>query len=431
MVNSEELYEFARRYLVGGMCSCARTNRVLGHPLYITRGERSKVYDVNGREYIDFDTSHGASLFGHNDKQIKKAVEKVLDMGIICSHETEYQSKLAEKMVNIVPCAELVRLTNSGTEATMHAVRLAREYTGKDKIVKFEGHFHGMCDCFMFGLPPSVQESSNITNKDIYPTGVPKKLEELTIIVPFNNLVFLKRTIEKNRDEIAAVIAEPINYNSGGILPKKGYLAAIKEICRANNIILIFDEVLSCFKTGPDCAQGYLGVTPDICALGKSLGGGLPISAFAGRREIMEHEAPLGKVIHGGTYNGHLIPVMAAIASLDKICQENFYTHINKIANHLYSGIEDIFARKGVKGKVQGVGARFGIFFGIGADEEITDSRMLVKVDRKKWFKFLSAVTKRGVYFVDSWHHGFSSAHTLEDIDEALNRIETAVEKIK
>ncbi len=429
------LYEFARNYMPGGVSSSIRMCRSLGYPLYIQRGEGSKVYDVDGNEYIDLHMSHGATILGHNNSKIKAAIQKALHMGIICSYETEYHSQVAKKISELVPCAEMVRFVCSGTESTMHVIRLAREFTGREVILKFEGHFHGYHDYLMYSYSPPVEKAGSPDSPIPYVQsgGVPRQISDLLIVVPFNNLAAFEKAVKKHKDRLAAVIMEPINYNAGCIVPTREYANAIREITKNNDILLIYDEVLSAFRTGPGGGQEYLGVTPDLCTIGKSVAGGTPLSVFAGKREIMEHLQPLGNCQHSGTYNGHLIPIMAAQACLEEISSAGFYDHIYKLADQLYSGLDMIFRDTGVPGRVQGLGSRFGIYFGI--EEEVTNYRIAAKSDDELGRKFFSAALRHGVLFCDSWgkasHHGYSAAHTETDIEQVLERIEAAMKDVK
>ena len=426
MNEADNLYEFASRYLVGGLCASGHMNEALGRPFYVTRGEGCKIYDLEGREYVDLHMSFGASLLGHGHPAVKEAIAKAVDLGVICSHETRYQSQVAKKLVDVLPCAELVRFTLSGTEATFYLIRLAREYTGKDKIVKFEGHFHGYHDYLQYNhSPPPGQGLPNIVCES---GGVPQGIEELVIVLPFNDFDVLEETLITRRDEIAAVILEPINYNGGGIRPRPGYLETMRELTMANDIVLIFDEILSGFRTGPGCAQASLGVTPDLCAVGKVLGGGMPLSAFAGKRQIMEHIAPLGKAQHSGTYLGHLTAIMAASATLDEITRNDFYRSLLGLSDLLYEGIREIIARMGVRCWLQGIGAEFCLLFGL--DEEPSDYAVVAQSDMTMLRRFYAAALRHGVYFHSGLHLSMSSAHTKEDVERALEGIESAMREI-
>lgn len=429
-----EIWDFAKQHLVAGVSASTRVNKALGRPFIAARGEGSRLWDIDGNELIDLCTSHGGSILGHRHPRIVEAIQKALDMGILCSYETEYQSKLAAKVCEMVPAAELCRFTCSGTEATMHALRLARTITGREKILKFEGHFHGYHDYvhFTWGPPlgelPSVDESPTIAES----SGVPKGMSQYCVAAPFNNLVALETAIEKNKNDLAAVICEPVNYNAGCIVPDKEYMQAMRELCTDNGILLIYDEVLSAFRMGPDCAQGYLGITPDLCTIGKCVAGGTPLSIFAGKKEYMEHVSPLGGSSHSGTYTGHLIPVVAALACLDQISSPGFYDHIFSLADTLYDGMNELLVKHKIKARLQGLGARFGLYFGI--DKEVRHYRDAALADKEVLMRFFELSYEHGVYFHDyqghPCHHGFSSAHTLEDMAEVLDKLDGVFAKL-
>jgi len=435
MSKTQELYKLASQYMVAGVSSSVRLSKALGYPFYTLRGDGSKIYDVDGKEYIDFCMSHGASFLGHNNPKIKEAISEALNLGMICSHETEYQGKFAEKICEMVPCCELVRFVCSGTDATQHAIRVAREYTGKERMIQFEGCFHGYHEGVMYSTHPPLELAGSEENPNPVPTsgGIPAQISNLVKILPFNNIDALEKAIKKYKDEVAAVIIEAVGYNSGCMVANKDFLQALRELTKDNDILLIFDEVLSGFRMCPGGVQEYFGITPDLCTLGKSVAGGTPLSVFGGKREIMEHVMPLGKAQHSGTYNGHLIPVLAGIAALKQISSDGFYEHINKLADRLYTGFNEIFQRLKIKGMVKGLGGMCGIYFGL--DEEPINYRIIAKnYDKEMTLRFYREAYKEGLYFADYGggpaHHGFSSAHTMQDIDEALNRIETAMKRL-
>ncbi len=428
MTASAALFQQACQVLPGGTAAAARTHPALGRPFFVSRGEGSRVYDLEGREYLDLCNSHGATLLGHGHPAVRRAVTEALDLGVVCSYETKYHTDLAQRLVNLIPCAELVRFTNSGTEATWHALRAARAYTGKEKVVKFEGHFHGYHDYLGYSAWPALEDVGPRTCPAVVPEsgGIPEALQRYCIVLPFNDVDLLERTLRRRKDEIAAVILEPINYNSWAIRPKVGYLEAMRSLTAELGIVLIFDEILSGFRTGLSCVQGYLGVTPDLCTLGKALGGGTPLSAFAGRREIMETTAPLGSVMHSGTYNAHLLPVLAAGAFLQEISTPEFYPHVLEVSARLTDNISALLGRLGIKGRVQGVGARFGILFGI--DEEVVEYRQGAQRDRTLERRFYAACLRHGVYVL-GLHLGPSAAYSFDDTERTLERIESALKE--
>jgi len=423
-----ELEKFAEKHLVGGVSSSIRKYKDLGHSIFFKEGKGVKVWDVEGKEYYDLDNSHGATILGHNNPKLRAAVEKALDMGVLCAYETEYQGKLAKKLSDMVPAIDVCRFCCSGTETVMHTVRLAREITGKEKIIKFEGHFHGYFDYMMYSYWPPVEQSgpANRPIPYVQSGGIPKSMKDLITIAPFNDLEALKKIIEEEKDEVAALVMEPINYDAGCIVPTKEYMKAVRKLTEENGIILIYDEILSAFRTGPGCAQEYFDVVPDLCTIGKCVAGGFPLSVFGGKREYMNHVRPMGNVEHSGTYNGHLIPVMAALACLEEISSPGFYDHIYQIADRLYKGLDKIFAQYHL-GRIQGLGARFGMYFDV--DEEVTNYRISAKRSKEKNNKFIDTAVKNGVLMFGK-HHGFSAAYTIKDVDEVLNRLEKTAKEV-
>ena len=431
---SQQLYERFRKVQPGGVTSSVRLLKTLGHPIYWKSGKGSRITDVDGTEYIDFCMSHGAALLGHGHPRVMEAVRKAIEIGAVCSTETETNGILAEKISEVVPAAEMVRFTGSGTEAVMYCIRVARGYTGKVKLLKFEGHFNGFYDDVMISYMPPVAEAgpADAPTPRLESSGIPIQKLETTIVVPFNDTQLLEKAIAKHGKELAGVICEPVNYNAGCIVPSRDYMKAMRELTEENDIPLIFDEVLSGFRMCPGGAQEFLGVTPDLCALGKALAnGGAPLSAFCGKEEYMKQVTPIGSVLHSGTYNGHQLSVAAGLASLEEITKPGFYARISNIGERLFKGLSEVFEDLGATVRVQGLGARFGMYFGV--DQEVKNYRDAANSDPDMFAKFQRALMKNGIFFFPYWgkpcHHGFSSAHTEEDIDEALSRISTALKK--
>jgi glutamate-1-semialdehyde 2,1-aminomutase len=426
-----EQYRKACNYLAGGVSASTRLNRALGHPMFFDRAAGCRLWDLDGREYIDLCTSHGATLLGHGDPRVRQAVEGVLARGAACSYENELHTELAELLCATVPCCERVRFTGSGTEATMHCLRLARAFTGRPKILKLEGNFHGYHDQVMFAIGTPADSLGPEAAPTAFPgsTGIPPGLEQQLVIVPYNRPDLLEEAFRRHGAELAAVICEPIYYNAGCIVPTPEFLAALCDLPRRHGALLIFDEVLSAFRMAPGGAQEYLGVMPDLCTLGKAVGGGLPLSVFGGRRDIMERLMPTGDCQHSGTYNGHVVAVVAALAAVRAYRQPGFYEHIGALAERLYGGLSTIFTRVGITARVQGLGARFGIYFGI--DEPIRNYRDALKHHRTMMLRFVKAAIDQGVYFHDyggaACHHGFCAAMKFDDVDEALRRLDSAV----
>jgi glutamate-1-semialdehyde 2,1-aminomutase len=432
-MKSERLFEAAQRHLIGGAGAGGRYHPLLKQPLYLARGRGSRFWDVDGKEYIDFFTGSGANFLGHDHPAIRAAIQEALEVGVICNGETEYHSRLADLVSEAVPCAEKVRFANSGTEATMGAIRIARGYTKRPKILKFEGHFHGMHDYLWYNCSAglgAIREDGTVAplpDSD----GMPEGMADFIVVVPFNDSAAFERAVAANEHELAAVIMEPISYNMGCIPADPDFLKAVRRTCTERGIVLIFDEVLSGFRMCRGGAQAHYGVTPDLCTLAKALGGGVPIAAVCGKTDVMSVLNPVGHTIMSGTYTGHLTAVMPAIACQTEIAQPGFYPHIDALAGRLYSGIREALKATGVPGVVQGIGARFGLYLGV--NEPVRHYRDAVRTNREMEAAFILGCLKRGLYIHDyghTMHHGFSSQHTLQDIDAALNIIEDALRDI-
>ncbi|HEY7311295.1 MAG TPA: aspartate aminotransferase family protein [Gemmataceae bacterium] len=435
MSRVEEQYRQAREHLAGGVTASTRVNRALGHPMLVERAEGCRIWDLDGREYIDLCCSHGATLLGHGDLRVRHAVERVLARGAACSYENELHTQLARLLCQTVPCCQRVRFTGSGTEATMHCLRLARAFTGRSKLLKFEGNFHGYHDQVMYAIGTPADRLGPEESPALFPgsSGLPAGLDQNVVVVPYNRPDLLESAFARHGAELAAVFCEPIYYNAGCIVPTPEFLAALRRLTQAHGVLLIFDEVLSAFRMAPGGAQEYLGVTPDLCTLGKAVGGGFPLSVFGGRRDIMERLMPQGDCQHSGTYNGHVVAVAAALAAVTAYRQRGFYDHIHAVAERLYGGLSEVFARPGVAARVQGLGARFGVYFGV--TEPVRSYRDAVRHHREQMLRFIAAAARRGVYFHDyggaACHHGFCAAMTLADTDEALTRLDAAVRELR
>ena len=330
MTLAESLYAAAQQYFPGGVTATARANPVLGHPFYVSHGDGPYVYDLEGREYVDMCISHGASLLGHNHPRIVAAVGRALELGVICAYETEHQVALAQLITELVPCAEMVRFAGSGTETVMHALRLARAATARNKIIKFEGHFHGYSDFLNYSWAPPLEQAGPANAPTPYreSAGIPPLLDDLIVVVPFNDPAALEAAFARHGHETAALMLEPINYDSGCIEPKSGFLQLCRELCNRYGALLFFDEVLTAFRMAPGGAQEYTGVVPDLCVLGKACGAGMPISVIAGRREVMRQLRPQGSSELSGTYLAHLTAVLAAYEALQIYREPGFYTQL-------------------------------------------------------------------------------------------------------
>ena len=422
-----EQYERACRSLAGGVTSSTRRNSAIGHAMLFDRAAGCRAWDLDGREYIDLCCSHGATLLGHGDARIRAAIERALDRGAPCSYENELHAEFAELLCETVPCLELVRFTGSGTEATMHCLRLARAFTGRQKLLRFEGNFHGFHDQVMWAAAGELGQFAPPLKP--ISTGVASGTDQHLVQVPFNRTDLLEAAFARFGDQFAAAFIEPIYFNAGCVLPDPEFMATLRRLTQRYGALLIFDEVLSAFRMGAGGAQEYLGVTPDLCTLGKAVGGGYPLSVFGGRRDIMQRLMPVGDCQHSGTYNGHPLVVAAGLAAVRAYREPGFYSHLHAVAERLYAGLRATFARHGVVARVQGLGARFGLYFGL--TEAVRTFADAARHDREMFLRFVAAAIEHGVYFHDysggPCHHGFCAAMSLADVDEALSRLDRAV----
>ncbi len=424
------LWQRAQAVMPGGVNASARMNPALGHPLFMQRGKGAYVFDVDGNRYIDYNLSHGASLLGHGHGAVTAAVEDALTAGGLLAYETALQVAVAERLLTLFPGMDMVRYTCSGTETTWHALRIARAYTGKLGVVKFEGHYHGVNDTVGYSHWPDVDEAGPPRSPCPVPdsAGIPPANQDLITILPFNDVEMLERCLHSQADSLAAVIMEPINYDSCGLVPTSEFLCAVRELTRQLGVVLVFDEVLSGFRVRPGGALGDACI-PDMTVLGKAVGGGMPVSAFMGTRAIMETCTPVGPALHSGTYNAPPALVAAIGAMLDEVTRPGFYEHLNGLGDRLYEGMRQIFDRRGIKAWVQGVGARFGLLFGL--DREPRNYREVAQQDLEQMRRFHLACLRRGVYLhYVSPHHGFSGAHTVADIDVTLNVMDDAAKEV-
>jgi glutamate-1-semialdehyde 2,1-aminomutase len=430
-MRSDDIFQKAKLHMVGGVSAGGRFHRVLQMPLILESANGCIMKDVDGREWIDFHSCSGATLLGFNHSSMREALKKSIELGWFINFESPYHAELAAQVSKMLPCAQKVRLANSGTEATLAALRLAREYSGKKKVIKFEGHFHGMHDFVFYNWHNKLGQmgASGEIGKVHDTAGMVSELDELLIVIPFNDTEVFQSTLAAHRGEIAAVIMEPIMYNAGCIEPKPGYLQMVRDLTKKEGIVLIYDEVLSGFRMGSSSAQGYYGVTPDLTTLGKVMGNGMGIAALAGSDEVMNHLNPIGPVVMSGTYTGPLMGVMAGLAGLKAVDQAGFYEKLNSNADYFYGKVNGLFQKTGLKGILLGLGARFGLFFGL--DHKTYDYREAAHEYRPKSARrFVELAIGKGLYFHDygdgltPMHAGITAAHTREILDESLGRIE-------
>lgn len=423
------LHQQATEVMPGGVSATARRNAALGHPFYIARGAGALVYDLDGRDYVDLCCSHGASLLGHGHPATRAAVQHALELGAVCAAETEHQVSLARRLRDVSPCAEMARFSSSGTETMMHALRLVRTASGRDKFIKFEGHFHGYSDFLNFSWAPPI--SADPTTPHPESAGIPRDTAQHVIVVPFNDPNALRAAFAAHGAEVAALIMEPVNYDSGCILPEPGFLQLCRELCDAHGSLLFFDEVLTAFRAAAGGAQELYGVTADLAVLGKAFGAGMPISALVGKRSVMEHMRPLGSCEMSGTYLSHITAVLAAHAALDQYTSPGFYERIHAVADRFYAGFREIIAHSGVAVRLQHCGPRFGLYFGLPADVPVTNYRQAALQDHAQFLRFVRGCIERGVYVHVSAHHGFSGVHTDADMDRALAAFEGALADVR
>ncbi|MGA7671400.1 MAG: aminotransferase class III-fold pyridoxal phosphate-dependent enzyme [Nitrolancea sp.] len=422
------MFASARGVLASGVSASMRFHPYLGQPFYISRGDGAHVYDVDGSRYIDFNESNGATLLGHGHPRVREAIQQGLDAGIIAAAETPFHLQLASELTEIIPAAERVRFASTGSEVTLVATRLARHVTGRTKILKFTGHFHGLTEPFLFR--PAVSAASS---DDVVPTsgGVPAAYGSDVVMVPWNDPDAFDRALAQHHDSIAAVICEPVFYNAGCIPPEPGFLQMLRQRTRDQGIILIFDEVLSGFRMALGGAQEEYAVTPDLSTLAKAVANGMPLSVLAGRFDLMEHLAPSGPVAHSGTYSGHLLSVLAALTTLEELRKPGMYASLSARSTSFYTALQELFDRHALPVRVQGLGARFGLYFG--RREPVKTYSDAQNHDHELNRQFVIGCLKRGVYFHAynrtgaPGHSGFSFAHSDADLAEALTKMSDVV----
>lgn len=411
-MNSQELFEESKKIIPGGVSSPVRAFKP--YPFFVAKGEGSHIYDVDGNNYIDHCLAYGPLILGHADKTVVSDLTNQLTMGTAYGAPTENEIKLSREVINRIPSAEMVRFTNSGTEATMSAIRVARGFTKRDKIVKFEGAYHGAHDyCLVKGgsgaacLPDSL--------------GIPVDTTKNTLTVPFNDEEALTELIEKEGENIACIIMEVVMGNIGCVEPKDGYLEFLRKITEENGIVLIFDEVITGFRLATGGAQEYYGVTPDMTTLGKIVGGGLPMGAFCGKKEIIELVAPNGPVYQAGTFSGNPISVQAGLSTLKQL-NKDFYTSLNKKGEFLRSNIRDIVDELSLDISPVGLGSMFQIYFN---PNEVTNYAEAQESDSERFLVYFRQLLKEGVFIPPSQFecNFISSAHEMEDLEKTANAI--------
>ncbi|MBU2600406.1 glutamate-1-semialdehyde 2,1-aminomutase [bacterium] len=422
---SKEFFNEAVKYLVGGVNSPVRAFKAVGgHPLFISKAKGSKIFDVDGNEYIDYLSSFGPLILGHAHPEVLASVKKALDSGTSFGAPTELETKLAKKIVEIYPSIERLRMTSSGTEATMSAIRVARGYTKKDKIIKFQGNYHGHVDCLL------AEAGSGVATLNIPGSaGVPFQIIKETLVLPFNDLKAVKETVNKYRDEIAAVILEPVPGNMGLVLPKEGYLEELRKITKENKILLIFDEVITGFRLSLGGAQELFKIVPDLTCLGKIIGGGFPVGAYGGRAEIMEQVAPLGSVYQAGTLSGNPIAIMAGLKTIELLSKEGVYEELEEKAKTLEEGLREVSLKSKVSCWINRLGSMLTLFF---SQEEVYDYQRAKRSNAEYYRLYFKKMLQQGVYLPPSQFETMfiSLAHTKEDIEQTIKASFNAFKEI-
>lgn len=435
-----EIYAEATKLMPGGGSRGGAVHRVFGYPFYMDHADGSKMYTVNGDAYIDYYCCAGAAMFGHNNPNIKRGLERAIANGFFMNFDSDVTLEFAKLFTNLIPTVEEIRLTNSGTEATLAAIRAARAYTGRDLIVKMDCHFHGMHEMiWYFPSEDGFDEYGEAKTVVAGSAGVPEELKNLVKIIRFNDIHAVEHVVEKYKDRIAAIIMEPVSYGCGCVPGKPEYMKQLREICTQEGIMLIYDEVISGLRFLPGSAQTYYNVQPDLSTFAKAIGGGLSIALVGGKREVMNMFNPVGPVVVSGTSTGNQLAVCGAVECLKMASAPGFFEEIERKADKLYSGMNDIMAKNGIKGHVRGMGAQFGIFFGIEDPED--DYYMVEKVmpyyDADINDRFIAECMKRGLYMHSLGkanhpnHCGFSSVHTDEDIEASLQIMDDAFKALK
>ena len=426
MNKNKILFEKSEDFIPGGVNSPVRAfGSVGGTPIFFKRGKGSRLIDENDKEYIDYINSWGPMILGHAHPEIIQSVKSTADYSLSFGAPTSRELSMAELIVKLVPSIEQVRLVSSGTEATMSAIRVARGFTKRDEILKFEGCYHGHADSLLvkagsgaltFGQPSSA--------------GVPADTAKHTHTLEYNNVQALEKCFENMGQALACVIIEPVVGNMNLIVPKKEFLKRLRELCTEYDVVLIFDEVMTGFRVALGGAQSLYDVIPDMTTLGKIIGGGLPVGAFGGRKEIMQQLAPLGPVYQAGTLSGNPVAVSAGMKTLELIQQPNFFENLSKTTKSLVDGLIDAAKASNIEFSAQSVGGMFGFYFSSQPPESFDD---VMLSDREKFNKFFHLMLEQGIYFGPSaFEAGFvSSAHTDDDINQTIQAAMTSFKKLK
>ena len=413
--SNQQLFERAQKHIPGGVNSPVRAFRsVGGTPRFFAKGQGARVTDADGKTYLDYVGSWGPLILGHAHPDVVKAVQDAAADGLSFGAPTEREVEMADLLCEMLPSLDMVRLVSSGTEATMSAIRLARGHTGRDVLIKFEGCYHGHSDSLLVKAGSGLLTFGNPSSG-----GVPADLAQHTMVLDYNNVSQLEAAFAEHGEHIAAVIVEPVAGNMNLIAPQQAFLDAMRALCTQHGAVLIFDEVMTGFRVGPQCAQGYYGITPDLTTLGKVIGGGMPVGAFGGKREIMEKVAPLGPVYQAGTLSGNPVAVAAGLATLRLIQAPGFHESLAASTRTLCDGLVAAANRHGVGFSAQSVGGMFGIYFRASCPNSYAE---VMECDKDAFNHFFHAMLDAGHYLAPSaFEAGFvSAAHSANDIAETV-----------
>ncbi|MEM3697289.1 MAG: glutamate-1-semialdehyde 2,1-aminomutase [Candidatus Bathyarchaeia archaeon] len=431
MEKSKKLFAEAKKLTPGGVHSTLRFFDP--YPIFISKAKGSKIYDVDGNQYIDYHLAFGPVILGHAHPSVSDAVKKQLDNGVIYGLCHELEVKVAKKIVAHVPSAQMVRFCNTGTEATYHAIRLARAYTKRNKIVKFEGAYHGWHDIVSFSSSPTLKEAGPKECPTPVPdtAGVSADTAKQVIIVPFNDQEAVEKVIKRHHNEIAALITEPILHGSATcIIPKEGFLKFLREITQEYGIVLIFDEVVTGFRHHLGGAQKIFDVTPDLTTFAKAMANGFPVAAVCGKKEIMEYFKPTGNVDYGGTFNGNPISMAATLATIKELEKNEEYKHLFKLGEEIRSQLNKVIAKLKLEAQTIGFGSIFQILF---TKKKIINYRDTLSSKNELFMKFQKEMMKRSVFILPKPNKRchISAAHTTEDINFTIEKAEEALKTLK
>jgi len=422
-MTNEELFFESKNVLVGGVNSPVRA--ISPYPFFVTKGEGARLFDEEGKSYVDYCLAFGPLILGHNHPTVRRAVEERLMNGWCFGTPTAAETEYANIITSHVPNVDKIRCVNTGTEATMNAIRLARGYTGRDKIIKVEGAFHGAHDAVLVktgsgGLTHSVPNSK----------GIPADVTKNTVLIPFNDLEALEAALKRNEGQIAGMITEPVIGNAGLIPPKDDYLKDVKKLLSEHGSLLILDEVITGFRLGMGGAQEYFGVNADIVTMGKIIAGGFPIGVFGGRAEIMDNVTPQGQVYNAGTFNGHPVSIAAGLATLNHIKEEKVLEKIASTGNTIQKGLRDIVQDIGLGFQLQGIGPMFQLYFN---QNPVWDLEGAKASEAKRFIGYCASLREKGIFLPPSQFECcfVSTAHDREVVDFSLEQFESALRELK